>query len=177
MRAMSENKTEIWLEVYGDWWTVISANDYREMLLAQKPHDADDADYYAYRIRCKDSKELFQAIKVFHEEKKLECHVAIHKFDDAKRITAMTGAGWVNGGPSIYEDYKHDNPKELIEQRDELRSALCVARENGRNQLGLTLRKFAALCGRSPSWISRWTNSDIDGPPDLVDYPSPPPNF
>jgi len=162
------NKTELWLEVYGDWWTVISAVDYREMLLAQKPHDEEGADYFAYRIRCKDSKELFRAIKVFHEEKKLECHVVIHQSSDIKRVTAMTGSGWGHDDATIIEDYKNDNPKEIIEQRDELRSALCVARENGRNQLGLTLRKFAALCGRSPSWISRWTNSDIDGPPDLI---------
>ena len=59
--------------------------------------------------------------------------------------------------------------QQLIEERDELRSALCVARVNGRQQHGMTLRQFAVLCGRSPSWVSRWTSSDIDTPPDFVD--------
>ena len=59
--------------------------------------------------------------------------------------------------------------QQLIEERDELRSALCVARVNSRQQHVMTLRQFAVLCGRSPSWVSRWTGCDTDTPPDFVD--------
>ena len=54
---------------------------------------------------------------------------------------------------------------------DDLRSALCIARMNARQQHGMTLRKFALMCGHSPSWVSRWTDSDSDPqqPPDFVD--------
>lgn len=47
--------------------------------------------------------------------------------------------------------------QQLIEERDELRSALFNARQ------------FAVLCGHSPSWVSRWTSSDTDAPLDFVD--------
>lgn len=56
--------------------------------------------------------------------------------------------------------------QQLIEERDELRSALCTARENARTKHQMTLRMFAAMCGHSPTWVSRWTAKDC-GPPDL----------
>jgi len=57
---------------------------------------------------------------------------------------------------------------QLAEERDELRSALCIARANALQQHGMTLRKFSALCGHSPTWVSRWTAKDCDSPPDIV---------
>ena len=55
----------------------------------------------------------------------------------------------------------------LIEERDELRNALCIARTNARQKHGMTLRKFAVMCGHSPTLVSRWTATDCDTPPDL----------
>jgi len=57
---------------------------------------------------------------------------------------------------------------QLIEERDELRSALCIARVNALQQYGMTLRKFSVLCGHSPTWVSRWTAKDCDTPPDII---------
>lgn len=54
------------------------------------------------------------------------------------------------------------------EQIESLELALTIARENARTQLGMTLRKFAALCGHSPTQISKWTGTTPSGQPDFV---------
>lgn len=56
---------------------------------------------------------------------------------------------------------------ELGEQRDDLKQAVCIARVNCLNQHAMGIRKFAALLGQSPTWVSRWTATDC-GPPDLI---------
>lgn len=58
---------------------------------------------------------------------------------------------------------------DLVEQRDELQSALCVARVNAKTHCKMTTREFAVLCGRSATWVSRWTSTDCGGPPDLIE--------
>lgn len=60
--------------------------------------------------------------------------------------------------------------QQASEERDELRMALCVARENARKiPYAMTTRKFAAFCGMSPTRLCRWTDNDCDSPPDFVD--------
>ena len=49
-----------------------------------------------------------------------------------------------------------------------MQDALINARENARKDYGMTLRKFAAFCGVSPSFVSKWTDIGPHSEPDIV---------
>ncbi len=58
--------------------------------------------------------------------------------------------------------------RQLIAERDEMRTALRVARANALHQHRLGLSAFAIMCGVSPTTMSRWTADPITGEPDIV---------
>lgn len=84
--------------VSGDWETVISAREYREQMLDQKPFDADMAEWHQYRIECKDVAELVAAYKVFSERLKLHCEFEFSFMSDDRRTCAEMQTGYEGDG-------------------------------------------------------------------------------
>jgi len=83
------------LQVWGDWYSVMRAREYRDVLLDQKPFDEDDAAYHQYSVPCSSTKELLKAAATF-SDLGLRCAIRmVFKSDDnSVWVTAQTGDGY-----------------------------------------------------------------------------------
>lgn len=82
-------KPKLLLLVWGDWSTVISAREYRDLLLDQSPDSAEDRDYREYRIPCSNTQEIVAAYHAFAENLRLKCGFAM-EFDSGDGVKMFT---------------------------------------------------------------------------------------
>jgi len=61
-----------------------------------------------------------------------------------------------------------DDLQVVIDEIDLWQDALIVGRENARTQLKMTLRKWSAFCGVSPTNMSKWTCGQQEREPDII---------
>lgn len=80
--------------VSGDWETVVSARDYREQLLDQKPFDEQMDEWHVYRIECKTTAELVAAYRVFREQLKLNCEFEASFISEDRSVCAEMQTGF-----------------------------------------------------------------------------------
>ena len=79
--------------VFGDWDTVVSARQYRDQLLDQRPFDEETSDFSQYRIACETAGDMVAAFTEFQGRLKLRCEFGfLMKSDDRKiQVDLITG--------------------------------------------------------------------------------------
>jgi hypothetical protein len=82
------------LVVSGDWETVISAREYREQLLDQKPFDEQMAEWHVYRIDCETTAAFVAAYRVFCERLKLQCEFEASFISDDRLVRSEMQTGF-----------------------------------------------------------------------------------
>lgn len=79
--------------VFGDWDTVVSARQYRDQLLDQRPFDEEMSDFSQYRIACETAGDMVAAFTEFQGRLKLRCEFGfLMKSEDRKiQVDLITG--------------------------------------------------------------------------------------
>lgn len=100
------------VEIWGDWQTVVRRDSYRDILLGQMPIDEDDADNKCYRVPCEDTAAIVQAIDAFSGDG-LRAFVACEFTSDDKtcRVYANNGDCYRNAETHITVDVAIDDSK------------------------------------------------------------------
>jgi hypothetical protein len=100
---------ELIVFVWGDWHTVISARDYRDSLLDQKPFDEEDAQYGQYELICGTTQEMVDAHRAFRKLQ-LKCAFGFRfKSDDkAVEVYASSDDGYSSSGAHCHVDVVED---------------------------------------------------------------------
>ena len=82
------------------------------------------------------------------------------------KLGMLVSTAYADGeGNAAGSVYLHNNAEAMADEIDALRAAMKRLREN----IPLTLRRFAIAAGVSPTQMSEWTSDPIATPPDLVD--------
>ena len=104
-------KAKLSLTVWGDWYTIIGARDYRDVLLPQKPHDDDVAEWGQYTISCSSDDMLVNTYAVFRKLR-LQCAITMQYESDDKavKVYAISNA-YGQDGPVVSVDVKLDENK------------------------------------------------------------------
>lgn len=94
-KTMQRLGTPQWkVVVSGDWQTVISAREYREQLLDQKPFDEQESEWHVYRIDCATTADLVAAYRVFREKLKLQCEFEASFISDDRIVSVEMQTGF-----------------------------------------------------------------------------------
>lgn len=115
-----------YLSVWGDWASMISAREYRDVLLNQGPDDDDAADYKCYEIPCKDTAAMLAACAVFRP---LATRISVGFAVDAGefRFACESECGWNSTDQPHYWATIDDQRKMTLAEH--LDAAMMLARE------------------------------------------------
>ena len=83
--------------VWGDWETIISAREYRDILLEQKPCDEFGAEWGCYRIQCDSADAMVAAFNVFRAMR-LRCEFESSFISEDKAVCAEMQTGFYGDG-------------------------------------------------------------------------------
>lgn len=83
--------------VWGDWETIISAREYRDILLEQKPCDEFGAEWGCYRIQCDSADAMVAAFNVFRAMR-LRCEFESSFISEDKAVCAEMQTGFDGDG-------------------------------------------------------------------------------
>ena len=99
------------LSVWGDWVTVIGAQNYRDALINQKPSDEDSAEYQEYTIPCANTKDLVDAYDVFRG-RRLRCAITMaYKVKGEIKGYVSSDTGYGSYEPYFVIDVCYDKDK------------------------------------------------------------------
>lgn len=117
---MRRNGKPKWrIVVSGDWETVISAREYREQLIDQKPYDEDMAEWHQYRIECQTTADFVAAYRVFCEQLKLRCEFEASYLSDDRLLRSEMQTGFDGDGePScaVYTEFPESKVRDAVKQ-------------------------------------------------------------